>query len=230
MKFLIWFICLTSAALLMTFIEQGAGLMLPPIIKMLISGAAITIAIILCKKLKKKKNENKDENNAENNDEDNDEDNDDNSSLLDETREERWRIQAEKDEFVLARNDKTILQIKSAITLCNAAWDIDTTPELSSRSTKERSLNYLRWLTPELFLLNYYVFKSGNRDDIKDKIYTERPYLVLETLINMGLFIFETKNNIVVLKEIIDSCDEEFKFSKPLAQKILNEELNDNEN
>ena len=80
-------------------------------------------------------------------------------------------------------------------------------------------------ITPELFLANYYLFKAGNHDDIKDSIYMERPYLVLETLIKMGLFIFETKNNLYVLKEIINGDKEEYINSKILAQRILNDEL-----
>jgi hypothetical protein len=41
----------------------------------------------------------------------------------------------------------------------------------------------------------------------------------------MGLFIFETKNNIFVLKEIINGDKEEYIGFKVLAQRILNAEL-----
>jgi len=41
----------------------------------------------------------------------------------------------------------------------------------------------------------------------------------------MGLFIFETKKNLYVLKEIINGDKEEYYQSKVLAQRILNEEL-----
>ena len=216
MKFLIWFICLTSAALLMTFIEQGAGLMLPPIIKTLISGAAITIAIILCKKLKKKK----------------DEDNGENPYSSKKERDERWRIQAEKDDIILNSNDTYAQQLRLAITQINTLWETDSYlyENEADQNAEYRSELYLTALTPKLFLDNYYLFKAGNYDDIKDAIYTILPYLVLDSLINMGLFIFQSNCNLFILREIINEEKPEYYHFKNLAQKILNEELNNNAN
>ena len=102
--------------------------------------------------------------------------------------------------------------------------DCDTHLDKENQNAEFRSKVYLLAITRTL-LSNYYLFKAGNHDDIKDSIYTERPYLVLETLIKMGLFIFETNNNIAVLKEIINGDKEEYIGFKVLAQRILNEEL-----
>ena len=141
------------------------------------------------------------------------------------TREEKWLAQKKIDEFILNRGDALANQMLSAISSINAMWDCDTHLDKENKNAEFRSKIYLLAITPELFLANYYLFKAGNHDDIKDSIYTERPYLVLETLIKMGLFIFETKNNISVLKEIINGDKEEYNGFKVLAQRILNDEL-----
>lgn len=140
------------------------------------------------------------------------------------SREEKWLAQEEIDKLILNRGDDLASQILSSISTINALWDCDTYLDKENKRSKSRAKSYLLAITPELFLDNYYLFKAGNRDDIKDSIYTKRPYLVLETLINMGLFIFETKNNIYILKEIINGDAEEYINSKVLAQRILGEE------
>lgn len=141
------------------------------------------------------------------------------------SREEKWIAQEKIDKMILNRGDALANQMLSAITSINAMWDCDTHLDKDNKNAEFRSKVYLLAITPKLFLDNYYLFKAGNHDDIKDSIYTERPYLVLETLIKMGLFIFETKNNIFVLKEIINGDKEEYIGFKVLAQRILNEEL-----
>lgn len=141
------------------------------------------------------------------------------------SREEKWLAQEKIDKMILNRGDALANQMLSAISGINAMWDCDTYLDKENKNAEFRSKLYLLAITPELFLANYYLFKAGNHDDIKDSIYTERPYLVLETLIQMGLFIFETKNNLYVLKEIINGDKEEYCQSKVLAQRILNEEL-----
>lgn len=141
------------------------------------------------------------------------------------SREEKWLAQEKIDKMILNRGDALANQMLSAISSINAMWDCDTYLDKDNKNAEFRSKLYLLAITPELFLANYYLFKAGNHDDIKDSIYTERPYLVLETLIKMGLFIFETKNNLYVLKEIINGDKEEYYQSKVLAQRILNEEL-----
>lgn len=141
------------------------------------------------------------------------------------SREEKWLAQEKIDKMILNRGDALANQMLTAISSINAMWDCDTYLDKENKNAEFRSKIYLLAITPELFLENYYLFKSGNHDDIKDSIYTERPYLVLETLIKMGLFIFETQNNLFVLKEIINGDKEEYFNSKVLAQRILNEEL-----
>ena len=141
------------------------------------------------------------------------------------SREEKWIAQEKIDKMILNRGDALANQMLSAISSINAMWDCDTHLDKENKNAEFRSKIYLLAITPELFLANYYLFKAGNHDDIKDSIYTERPYLVLETLIKMGLFIFETKNNISVLKEIINGDKEEYNGFKVLAQRILNDEL-----
>ena len=141
------------------------------------------------------------------------------------SREEKWKAQEKIDKMILSRGDTLANQMLTAISSINAMWDCDTHLDKENQNAEFRSKVYLLAITPELFLSNYYLFKAGNHDDIKDSIYTERPYLVLETLIKMGLFIFETNNNIAVLKEIINGDKEEYIGFKILAQRILNEEL-----
>lgn len=133
------------------------------------------------------------------------------------SREERWRKQAEQDKLVLESGDPRALEMKHAIVTTNALWESTH----QSKNTKHVSELYLEALTAELFLENYNTFKAGQHDDIKDKLYVERPYLVLETLINMGLYIFKTNNNIHVLEYIIKSDNNQFLSSKPLASLIL---------
>lgn len=143
-------------------------------------------------------------------------------------REEKWLEQEKLDKIILNRNDALANQMLSAIAGINAMWDCDTHLDKENKNAEFRSKLYLLAITPELFLANYYLFKAGNHDDIKDSIYKERPYLVLETLIKMGLFIFETHNNLLILKEIINGDKIEYLNSKVMAQRILNVELKDN--
>ena len=144
------------------------------------------------------------------------------------SREEKWLAQEKLDKLILNRGDALANQMLSTISSINAMWESDDFlyKGKENDNSQFRSKLYLLAITPELFLNNYYLFKAGNHDDIKDSIYTERPYLVLETLIKMGLFIFETKNNIYILKEIISGKKEEYLNFRVLAQRILNEELN----
>ena len=143
------------------------------------------------------------------------------------SRQERWLAQAKRDEIILNRGDILAKQTLSAITAINAMWDMDICLDKDNKNSEFRSKMYLLALTPKLFLENYYLFKSGNHDDIMDAIYTERPYPVLETLIKMGVYIFETNNNILILKEIINGDKDEYTDFKMLAQQLLNEELNE---
>ena len=108
----------------------------------------------------------------------------------------------------------------------NTKWEMDCYlyENKSDQNAKARAETYLMAITPELFLENYYLFKAGNYDDIKDSIYMQRPYLVLDSLINMGLFIFETQNNFFVLNLIINGNSVEFNNVKHIAQRILNDE------
>ena len=141
------------------------------------------------------------------------------------TREELWKNEELRQKIILNSNDEFALKMRSAINIINVLWDSDTYLDPENKRAESRSKGYMLSITPELFLENYYLFKAGNRDDIKDSIYIERPYPVWETLINMGLYIFETKNNLVVLREIINSDDIEYINSKILAKRILSEEL-----
>ena len=136
------------------------------------------------------------------------------------SREERWRKQAEQDKLVLESGDPRAIGIKNAIASINALWEATC----ESKDTKYVSELYLEALTAELFLENYSNFQAGQHDDIKDKLYTERPYLVLETLINMGLYIFQTGNNVHILEYIVNSSNNQFLSSKPLARSILAKE------
>ena len=94
----------------------------------------------------------------------------------------------------------------------------------NNENSKFRSELYLLALTPELFLDNYFLLKAGDHDDIKDSIYTERPYLVIETLIKMGLYIFETGNHIYVLNLIVKGDRPEYQGYQDIAAKILSKE------
>ena len=141
------------------------------------------------------------------------------------TREQRWLAQEAEDKELLNRNDDFANRMLYGITTINAIWECDTHLYEGNENSEFRSRTYILALTPQLFLDNYYVFKSCNYGDIKDKIYTERPYPVLDTLIKMGIFIFESKNNLFILKEIINEDREEYINSKALAQRILNQEL-----
>ena len=99
------------------------------------------------------------------------------------SREEKWLAQEKIDKMILNRGDTRANQMLSAISAINAMWDCDALLDKENKNAEFRSKVYLLAITPELFLDNYYLFKAGNHDDIKDSIYTERPYLVLETLI-----------------------------------------------
>ena len=142
------------------------------------------------------------------------------------TREERWLAQEKIDKMVLDRGDAFAEQMLAAIDTVHNLWYAFEYFDKENKQAELKSELYMNAITPELFLKNYYLFKAGNHDDIKDSIYTERPYLVLETIIKMGLFIFETKNNLYVLKKIINEDKEEYFYFKGLARRILNEELN----
>lgn len=141
------------------------------------------------------------------------------------TREQKWLEQEEIDKNVLNRGDDFACKMLSTISVINTLWECDKYLDKDNINSQSRSIAYMLAMTPELFLENYFLFKAGDHDDIKDNIYNKCPYSVLETLINMGLFIFKTKNNLYVLKEIINGDKEEYSNSKVLAQQILNKEL-----
>ena len=141
------------------------------------------------------------------------------------TREERWLLQEKKDRALLAMDDPRIYKIRDGIKATNDLWDLHRYMyDNANENSEDRSKSYLLLLTPKIFLENYYLFKLGNHDYIKDGIYTEFPYLVLETLIKMGLYIFSTNNNIRMLEEIIHGDKAEYLDSKALARQILNNE------
>lgn len=145
----------------------------------------------------------------------------DNSVSLQQERINRWKEQELKDKEFLDSNDELAKKMLSACSNINAIWDSDTYLDKDNKNSQFRSELYVKALTPELFLDNYYLFKAGNYDDIKDNIYNQRPYLVLDTLIKMGLYIFQTHNNIYCLHYIIDCDEDEFISSKIWATKIL---------
>ena len=145
----------------------------------------------------------------------------DNSVYLQQERINRWKEQELKDKEFLDSNDELAKKMLSACSNINAIWDSDTYLDKDNKNSQFRSELYVKALTPELFLDNYYLFKAGNYDDIKDNIYNQRPYLVLDTLIKMGLYIFQTHNNIYCLHYIIDCDEDEFISSKIWATKIL---------
>lgn len=129
-----------------------------------------------------------------------------------------------KEEHI-SGGDDFACKMLSTISVINTLWECDKNLDKDNINSQSRSIAYMLAMTPELFLENYFLFKAGDHDDIKDNIYNKCPYSVLETLINMGLFIFKTKNNLYVLKEIINGDKEEYSNSKVLAQQILNKEL-----
>ncbi len=145
----------------------------------------------------------------------------DNSASLQQERINRWKEQELKDKEFLDSNNERAKKMLSACSDINAIWNSFAYLDKDNKNSQFRSELYVKALTPELFLDNYYLFKAGNYDDIKDNIYNQRPYLVLDTLIKMGLYIFQTHNNIYCLQYIIDCDEDEFISSKIWATKIL---------
>lgn len=139
-------------------------------------------------------------------------------------RETRWELQKQKDKELFRQQNSFSNQILAACESINSIWEADIYLDKDNKNARFRSEIYLNSLTPKLFLDNYYLFKKGNHDDIKDGIYKERPYLVLETLINMGLYIFQTKNNLYILQYIINSVTNNSLSVKEAAKKILIQE------
>lgn len=139
-------------------------------------------------------------------------------------RETRWELQKQKDKELFRQQNSLSNQILAACESINSIWEADIYLDKDNKNARFRSEIYLNSLTPKLFLDNYYLFKKGNHDDIKDGIYKERPYLVLETLINMGLYIFQTKNNLYILQYIINSVTNNSLSVKEAAKKILIQE------
>ena len=129
------------------------------------------------------------------------------------------------DKAILNQDSAFSNQMLAAISSVNSLWESHELIFKENDNPTFRSELYLSVITPELFIKNYYLFKSGNHDKIKDSIYAERPYLIIETIIKMGLYIFKTNNNIFVLEKIINSDRGEYIDSKISAQKILNEEM-----
>ena len=142
------------------------------------------------------------------------------------SREERWQKQARRDDLFLNSDNEIARQMSLAVNAINAVWDVDNCLDKENQNSLSRSKIYLLAITPNLFLKNYYVFKQGNHDDIMDAIYLERPYPVLETLIKMGTYIFETNNNIPILQEIINGDKTEYDDdAKKLACQLLYKEI-----
>ncbi|MCL2676015.1 MAG: hypothetical protein FWE84_05500 [Firmicutes bacterium] len=144
--------------------------------------------------------------------------------MVKQTKEQKWEAQKKIDKEILDRDDKIANQMLAAVSTINAMWEANTYFDKESKNSRFHSELYLRALSAELFLRNYYLFKIGNYDDIKDSIYTERPYIVLDTLIKMGLYIFQTNNNIAILEFIINSTEADFASAKALARQILAQE------
>lgn len=132
--------------------------------------------------------------------------------------------QKQKDNELICQKNSLSQHVLSACENIISIWEADIYLDKNNKNARFRSEIYLNCLTPKLFLDNYYLFKKGIHDDIKDSIYKERPYLVLETLINMGLYIFQTKNNLYILQYIINSATNDSLSIKNSAKKILIQE------
>lgn len=150
------------------------------------------------------------------------------------SKEERWRRQADKDRLVLdmfrqkeKEGDVAAAQFLNALSVIELTWSsfeyLSKDEILTKKRKKYYATLFYKSISPEIFLKCYYKFKNGVYEDIKDAIYEDYPYIVHACIINMGRFIFDSKNNIYVLKEIIfnEKCSNALKIK---AQEILKSE------
>lgn len=128
---------------------------------------------------------------------------------------DKWKNQAIKDDILLERNPA----VKNACDQINHTWDMYA---YFNSEDFSKSYNNSKVLTNEeivfrcemfvlclgeLFVDRYGYFKSGNFNKIKNSIYSLRPHIVLDSLINMGLYIFSTKNSLRMLEYVMDKRD-----------------------
>ena len=142
-------------------------------------------------------------------------------TTIESERNKRWDEQAQIDRHALEDGSLYAQQVLQSIETIQALWESTSCFDNrdNPQQTYRNSILYLSALTPELFLTNYNLFADGNQEDIKDAIYQERPYLILDILIQMGLYIFETNNNLQILTYIIDNTNSS--KLKEQAQNIL---------
>ena len=136
-------------------------------------------------------------------------------------REKRWAEQAEKDKRFLELNPSVKQKMEDSyfklLTIWRAQFDVlnfsrreiddGSNIQLTKKDKENISKIALTGLTPSLFLKYYKSFMSKDKSDIKEAIYTERPYFSLELYIEMVLFIFENEMNLYLLNYIIKSKD-----------------------
>lgn len=140
---------------------------------------------------------------------------------------QRWENQEKKDKAILESNLSLKNQLETAFNLISVNWDL--IKEGIYTDKKNNAELCIRMLTPTLFLKKYELFKSGDRDMIKDGIFQERPYFTHETLIDIGLYVFETKQNINILNFIANSKDYSLVTQEDIlmAKELLKKEHND---
>ena len=136
---------------------------------------------------------------------------------------ERVVVEKISKEDIQSNYDVCGSQLSEAISAVYAMWDFDTKNYKENENSEFRSKMYLQVLSPELFLDNYYLFKSGSYKEVKERIFKVRPFPVIDILVQMGFFIFKTGNNIYILQSIVNSNDELAKC-KAKALEILNAE------
>ena len=136
---------------------------------------------------------------------------------------ERVVVEKISKEDIQSNYDVCGSQLSEAISAVYAMWDFDTKNYKENENSEFRSKMYLQVLSPELFLDNYYLFKSGSYKEVKERIFKARPFPVIDILVQMGFFIFKTGNNIYILQSIVNSNDELAKC-KAKALEILNAE------
>ena len=140
---------------------------------------------------------------------------------LSQKRVSRWAMHAEKEKKILEGNEELAKKIYKEAEQINAAWS-----NVNFESEQRCAEIFIDIITPELFIDKYDLFKAGNRDDIRDGIYLECPYLILDTIINMALYIFKTKNNIYILNYILKSeCLESINLKQSVNRLLKKEEM-----
>ncbi len=133
--------------------------------------------------------------------------------------EKRWKAQEEKDKLVL--QDPAIkTKMESSFFTLQVTYE-----GIAGYDEETKCRFYLDMLTPELFLNGYDAFKSKDWRKAKDFIYKERPYFTHELFIKMGIHIFEARQEINVLKYIINADEDLLIPYVDAAQRRLNQEL-----